>query len=29
MTKIINDGWASYWHSKLMMRHFLNASELV
>ena len=29
MIKIINEGWASYWHSKLMMRHFLNASEIV
>jgi stage V sporulation protein R len=29
MTKIMNEGWASYWHSKLMTRHFLEASEVV
>ena len=29
MTKIMNEGWASYWHSKLMTRHFLEASEIV
>jgi stage V sporulation protein R len=29
MTKIMNEGWASYWHSKLMTRHFLDASEIV
>ncbi|MCW5764864.1 MAG: SpoVR family protein [Phycisphaeraceae bacterium] len=29
MTKIMNEGWASYWHSKLMTRHFVEASEIV
>ncbi len=29
MTKIMNEGWASYWHSKLMTEHFLEASEIV
>lgn len=29
MTKIMNEGWASYWHSKMMTRHFLDASEIV
>ncbi|MBL8764644.1 MAG: SpoVR family protein [Phycisphaerae bacterium] len=29
MTKIMNEGWATYWHSKLMTRHFLDASEIV
>jgi stage V sporulation protein R len=29
MTKIMNEGWASYWHSKLMTQHFLEASEIV
>ncbi len=29
MTKIMNEGWASYWHSKLMTSHFLEASEIV
>ncbi|MFN0010538.1 MAG: SpoVR family protein [Phycisphaerales bacterium] len=28
-TKIMNEGWASYWHSKLMTRHFLEGSEIV
>jgi stage V sporulation protein R len=28
-TKIMNEGWATYWHSKLMTRHFLEASEIV
>ncbi len=29
MTKIMNEGWASYWHSKLMTQHFAEASEIV
>src|SRR6476659_8130840 len=28
-TKIMNEGWASYWHSKIMTRHGLNDSELI
>ena len=29
MTKIMNEGWATYWHSKLMTERVLDASELV
>lgn len=29
MTKIMNEGWASYWHSKLMTDHFADAGEIV
>lgn len=29
MTKIMNEGWAVYWHSKLMTHHMLDASEVV
>jgi stage V sporulation protein R len=29
MTKVMNEGWASYWHSKLMTQHFVEASEIV
>ncbi len=29
MTKIMNEGWASYWHSTLMTKHFLEDSEVV
>ncbi len=29
MTKIMNEGWAVYWHSKLMTRHLVSASEIV
>jgi len=29
MTKVMNEGWATYWHSKLMTRHFLEAREIV
>ncbi len=29
MTKIINEGWASYWHSTIMTQNALNASEIV
>lgn len=28
-TKIMNEGWASYWHSKIMTRDILNASEII
>jgi len=28
-TKIMNEGWAVYWHSKLMTQHFCQASEIV
>lgn len=29
MTKIMNEGWATYWHSKLMTGHFLEAREII
>jgi len=29
MTKIMNEGWATYWHSKLMTEHFADAAEIV
>jgi stage V sporulation protein R len=29
MTKIMNEGWASYWHSEMMTKHLLDASEVV
>lgn len=29
MTKVMNEGWASYWHSKLMTEHFVEAAEIV
>ncbi len=28
-TKIMNEGWASYWHSVIMTRHVLKDSEIV
>jgi stage V sporulation protein R len=28
-TKIMNEGWATYWHSKLMTEHILDASEII
>ncbi len=28
-TKIMNEGWASYWHSKLMTEKILDASEII
>ncbi len=28
-TKILNEGWASYWHSHIMTRFALNSSELI
>ncbi|MCB0366074.1 MAG: SpoVR family protein [Bdellovibrionaceae bacterium] len=29
MTKIMNEGWASYWHSKLMTEKIATAAEIV
>ncbi|HEX4923031.1 MAG TPA: SpoVR family protein [Bdellovibrionales bacterium] len=29
MTKIMNEGWASYWHSTMMTQQILNDSEVV
>lgn len=29
MTKVINEGWASFWHSKLLTGGLLDASEVV
>ena len=29
MTKVMNEGWATYWHSKLMTTHFLDSSEVI
>ncbi|MCB9838333.1 MAG: SpoVR family protein [Phycisphaeraceae bacterium] len=29
MTKVMNEGWATYWHSKLMTSRFLEAAELI
>lgn len=29
MTKTMNEGWASYWHSTIMTRHILNDSEVI
>lgn len=29
MTKIMNEGWASYWHSKIMTQHACRSSEIV
>jgi stage V sporulation protein R len=29
MTKIMNEGWASYWHSKIMTQHVLQDSEII
>ena len=28
-TKIMNEGWASYWHSKMLTERILDASEIV
>lgn len=28
-TKIMNEGWASYWHSTMMTRNILSASEII
>ena len=29
MTKIMNEGWAVFWHSRMMTHHMLEASEIV
>ncbi|MEZ4870775.1 MAG: SpoVR family protein [Bdellovibrionales bacterium] len=29
MTKIMNEGWASYWHSKLMTERIMDDSEII
>jgi len=29
MTKIMNEGWASYWHSKIMTQHVAKDSEII
>lgn len=29
MTKIMNEGWASYWHSKLMTEKMMDSSEVI
>jgi stage V sporulation protein R len=29
MTKIMNEGWASYWHSTIMTRHGLTDAEVI
>lgn len=29
MTKIMNEGWASYWHAKMMTQDIMNDSEIV
>ncbi len=29
MTKVMNEGWAVYWHSKLMTQHFVEAREII
>jgi len=29
MTKIMNEGWASYWHSKIMTERIMNDSEII
>ncbi|MBL1218607.1 MAG: SpoVR family protein [Planctomycetes bacterium] len=29
MTKIMNEGWATYWHSKMMTSHLLKDSEVI
>jgi stage V sporulation protein R len=28
-TKIMNEGWATYWHRKIMVEHILDGSEVV
>jgi stage V sporulation protein R len=29
MTKILNEGWASFWHSRIMTEKAMNASEVI
>lgn len=28
-TKVMNEGWATYWHSHLMTHHFVEAKEII
>ena len=28
-TKIMNEGWATYWHSTIMTRHGMDAADLI
>ena len=29
MTKVMNEGWATYWHSTMMTKHYLASSEII
>lgn len=29
MTKVLNEGWASFWHSEIMTKKVVNASEII
>ncbi|MEM8886197.1 MAG: SpoVR family protein, partial [Planctomycetota bacterium] len=29
LTKIMNEGWASYWHSRMMTEHLVEPSEII
>jgi stage V sporulation protein R len=29
MTKVMNEGWATYWHSTMMTRHYLSSAEVI
>ncbi|MFG0329488.1 MAG: SpoVR family protein [Phycisphaerales bacterium] len=29
MTKIMNEGWATYWHSRIMTTHLLSSAEVI
>lgn len=29
MTKVMNEGWASFWHTRLMTKHILSDSEVI
>jgi len=29
MTKVMNEGWATYWHSTMMTRHYVDATEII
>src|SRR6185503_4753112 len=29
MTKVMNEGWASYWHSTLMTKHFVDSKDII
>jgi stage V sporulation protein R len=28
-TKIMNEGWATYWHTKIMTKHILTDAEVI